>query len=441
MSRNEASGLLIIGVLLAASTTVLAEEAKMIIEANPTDFPRIHLIGNIRNAANQPIAGLKVRDFKVKDEGSAAEVISIKEREATKPEPVDIVFVFDTTGSMGGAIKGVRDNIIQFADVLSSTAIDYQLGLVTFGDEIRQVHKPAKDVAAFKKLVGSQHANGGGDEPENSLGAIFEMTKMTFRPGAKVVGILITDASFHTMNEVCSLDPVTLVKELRDLNITLYTLAPPLERYLWMSAETGGVHHEMTKDISTLVNQLAGSIAAQYTIEIETQKRKADETLRTVTLTLNNPQYTGTATATYRAPREVSASSVLRKEGAGDTTSSPDKAFDGNPSTAWATTNPQRGAGEWVRVVFGSSRPLIQIGILGTCSPSPDTFREANRIKSGAFLLSGGKSQPFELKDEPSTQVVSLPAGTRSTFIKVVVNSVYPGASRDVTCIAELDPK
>ena len=45
---------------------------------------------------------------------------------------VDVVFVFDTTGSMSGEISGMVDSANDFADALDYSGVDYRIGRNNF---------------------------------------------------------------------------------------------------------------------------------------------------------------------------------------------------------------------------------------------------------------------------------------------------------------------
>ena len=47
---------------------------------------------------------------------------------------VDAVFLVDTTGSMGGYIKGVANHVKSFVDALNSSGINWQVGIVRYDD-------------------------------------------------------------------------------------------------------------------------------------------------------------------------------------------------------------------------------------------------------------------------------------------------------------------
>ncbi|GAA5503093.1 hypothetical protein Dxin01_02842 [Deinococcus xinjiangensis] len=140
--------------------------------------------------------------------------------------PTDIVFVFDTTASMSGAINGVKDSIISFSNALQSSGLDVRVGAVTFGDAFDTVTSPtgikggvalatpsappsfdynerpsfalSSDFTAFRDFIGQNTARGGNDNPENGMGATeFAYDKMNWRSGAAKVLIMITDEVQH----------------------------------------------------------------------------------------------------------------------------------------------------------------------------------------------------------------------------------------------------
>jgi len=52
--------------------------------------------------------------------------------------PMDVVFVVDDTGSMGGAIANIKAGISSIAgDVVAASGGDYQMGLVSFKDNVQ----------------------------------------------------------------------------------------------------------------------------------------------------------------------------------------------------------------------------------------------------------------------------------------------------------------
>ncbi|MEV0680864.1 vWA domain-containing protein [Actinosynnema sp. NPDC050436] len=124
--------------------------------------------------------------------------------------PMDVVFVVDDTGSMGGAIANLKTGINQIAqEVENLTGLDYRLGLATFKDNITVVNNFAPNnrtpvIAGVNALA----ASGGNQEPEasdealntvvNNLPAAGRPQNVDFsvgwRSNATRLAILITDA-------------------------------------------------------------------------------------------------------------------------------------------------------------------------------------------------------------------------------------------------------
>ncbi|MBN2543316.1 gliding motility-associated C-terminal domain-containing protein [bacterium] len=134
---------------------------------------------------------------------------------------VDIVFVIDNTGSMGGQIAGVRSNISSFASEMNARGYDYRLGGVCYGDAVGPNWDPCSWAPGYRELydanpgaagwqmtsdywgsfrgwINSIPAWGGCDSPENALCALeAAMNNYDWRPGALHILIFFTDACYY----------------------------------------------------------------------------------------------------------------------------------------------------------------------------------------------------------------------------------------------------
>jgi hypothetical protein len=162
-------------------------------------------------------------------EGAPAPVIAspnVQERPKTKGV-ADIVFLIDISGSMAPCIDALRRNIEAFIDSLShgdannaAPVQDWRGKVVGYRDfEADQAaglpwivdNDFVRDAAALKAQLGTLEANGGGDEPESLLDALYkvasmeaapkgsqteEPSKWRYRSDAARVVIVFTDASF-----------------------------------------------------------------------------------------------------------------------------------------------------------------------------------------------------------------------------------------------------
>ena len=139
----------------------------------------------------------------------------------------DLVFLIDLTGSMAPCIDALRKNIETFIDSLSrgdgnsaAPVRDWRGKVVGYRDLESGatdgvpwfVDNPfVRDVAALKAQLASVKAEGGGDEPESLLDALYKVASMPaipkgsqaedpakwrYRSDAARVVIVFTDASF-----------------------------------------------------------------------------------------------------------------------------------------------------------------------------------------------------------------------------------------------------
>jgi len=173
---------------------------------------------------------------------------------ATKPK-VDLVFVTDTTSSMGGTLNGVTTSIASFVDSVSAEGVDMQLGLVAYGDAFAtkgtgsamggvgplgtppsfdMSDRPFLDLTgldAFKALNASLSATGGGDGAENTLGATqYALNAISWRDGAAKV-LFVTGDNFAHVDTRTAKDHwappavADLIAALKG-NATVHTIGP-----------------------------------------------------------------------------------------------------------------------------------------------------------------------------------------------------------------------
>ncbi len=147
----------------------------------------------------------------------------------------DVVFLVDKTGSMGGLIRNINDNIYSFAEAMSGC--DVQYGIVQYGDISEEntkvfpfTSKPSEAKDNLGTIVAGGGGHSGGDGPESALDAIMDsLDGYLFRDGASREMILITDADYHYKGDGSS-TPYTAdeVKQaLADKGVTLTVATYP----------------------------------------------------------------------------------------------------------------------------------------------------------------------------------------------------------------------
>lgn len=118
---------------------------------------------------------------------------------------IDLVFTIDTTGSMGGEIAAVRDNLNRILSTLEGRTTDFRVALVTYkddpatggdsGDYRSRVEVDfTTDVPAVRAGVNSLSASGGGDGPETVYSGMMSAIGLSWRDGVKKVVLVLGDA-------------------------------------------------------------------------------------------------------------------------------------------------------------------------------------------------------------------------------------------------------
>ncbi len=117
--------------------------------------------------------------------------------------PLDLLFILDTTGSMGEEIQRLKTTIELINLNLSSlsTRPRVRFGMVLYkdrGDEyLTEVVPFTEDVQAFQSALERVEASGGGDTPEDLQAALQEAMTMSWNRGGVRLGFIITDAPPH----------------------------------------------------------------------------------------------------------------------------------------------------------------------------------------------------------------------------------------------------
>jgi len=291
--------LLSVALILALASLLLgaaSADGEVKVSVSPPDlsnWPDITVYVRVTDQAGQPVRHFTRENFQVLEEGKQVQIVDFAGMGDVRP--VDIVFVFDTTGSMREEIEGVKNTAVAFADKLRDNKRDYRLGLVAFGDEIREVQKPdgglTGNIAEFKSWIARQRADGGGDEPEISLDALERAMQMRYREKTQKILILITDAPPHEKAEFLGINVfparftrAEVLAHLTRQNFTVYPVTPNLPVYRQMEVETGGTWFDISKgsDFSKIVDQIGGLIADQYRITYRTPRPVNDGTRRPV---------------------------------------------------------------------------------------------------------------------------------------------------------------
>jgi VWFA-related protein len=298
-----------LGMLPALAQTAYDVELSQL---DDSDFPRITLYVSVTDPAGEPVGGLTQDDFQVLEDSQQGRIVDFAG--IGEERPVDVVFVFDTTGSMGGEVEGVKDTCITFAQQLKDKGRDYRLGLVTFWDEVKGMYQSdgslTSDVAEFKSWIESIHpvSGQGAGDLENDFGALKQASQMKFRDGAQRVFILITDAPPHHYGDapddgVSFEDPDLTVDRiipiLQGAAVTVFAVAANQAEYRQIVSETGGHFYDLEteSDFTGIINEIGGIIASQYRLVYESARPTHDGTRRGIVVRVGAAEKGGSGEA------------------------------------------------------------------------------------------------------------------------------------------------
>lgn len=135
-------------------------------------------------------------------------------------QPFDVLFLFDTTGSMGGVIGSAQAGASSIMSTVAASAPDVQFGVANYKDYPGSYSYPGyfdwygdtfdypwqlnqgitADTGAVQTAIDSLYASGGADWPESLTRALWEAEQITWRPGASRLVVLFADAPPHDLD-------------------------------------------------------------------------------------------------------------------------------------------------------------------------------------------------------------------------------------------------
>ena len=135
---------------------------------------------------------------------------------------IDVAFVVDTTGSMGGEIAQVQADLSDLVDQLASTTGSYRVAVVSYRDFPERtgssVDYPSRvdqtftdDLGLIQAAIDSLDANGGGDGPETVFSGIQSAIELSWRPGVTKIAIVIGDAPALSPEPISNLTAAQIV--------------------------------------------------------------------------------------------------------------------------------------------------------------------------------------------------------------------------------------
>lgn len=188
----------------------------------------------------------------------------------------DIVFIIDTTGSMGDEINNVKNNINSFVDVLKSKGVSAGLALIDYQDitvdgyDSTRVHKNGTsnwfyNMDDYKTAISNLYLGYGGDEPECAVDALETARLLDMRASAGKIFVLVTDANYKVDNRYGIPSMAAEIELLKNAGVSCSVISPSYEQstYYNLYTDTDGIWANIYGNFNTELTALADKIGEE----------------------------------------------------------------------------------------------------------------------------------------------------------------------------------
>lgn len=195
---------------------------------------------------------------------------------ATVQKNAELVFVIDSTGSMGDAINNVKTGITSFVNSLETQGVKLRIGIVEYRDIeedgldstiIHELnHSPwMNSTSEMVGVLGGIAADGGGDIPESvidGLGYLVDGETIPWSSDSYKFAVVLTDAGYKVANRhgFNSLQEVADALLHAGINTSVVTEESEFSTYEELYTTTGGTRANIYSDFSTVLADLANQI-------------------------------------------------------------------------------------------------------------------------------------------------------------------------------------
>lgn len=205
------------GAALPFVDVAAAQEADFveILGTDPSDYPAVDLSVRVDTETGRS-GELGEEDFRVFEDGDRRPITSFEFTSSS----LDLVFVFDDSGSMGNEIGAMQRQTNQLVSDIDGAGMDARYALTSFRDDVDQDLPFTEDAEQLQDAVDALSASAGGDLPEANFDAIEAALDYDFRDGAQKVLVDITDALAHYRGDGSGISDYTLEEVADDLHET-----------------------------------------------------------------------------------------------------------------------------------------------------------------------------------------------------------------------------
>jgi Mg-chelatase subunit ChlD len=204
---------------------------------------------------------------------------------------LDLAFIVDTTGSMGGLISSAQQQMIRMMrELLKAAEVDLRLGVVEYRDHPPQdklpfrTHQFTSSLEHAQKTINALKPEGGGDGPESVLdGVSAACSKLLWRKHARRIAVLVGDAPPHGVGAngdafpkgcPCGKTVESVTAEAEEASVVVYALGLTrephmIEAFTRLSTMTGGEFFASGQG-NAAIERLKDILAAEFgTLEFD----------------------------------------------------------------------------------------------------------------------------------------------------------------------------
>ncbi len=215
----------------------------------------------------------------------------------------DVVFLMDNSGSMDDEIAAVSNNVFDFVNALSSSGVDFALGLCRFGGYensgnpiIEDNGILTTDAGYFKDTIWKRNYANGVKEP--GYYALVESARgFSFRPGAQKIFIIITD-EHPDQGGATQAQALAL---LTGNKITLFALteAGLFSYFAPLTTATNGQYFNIYSPFDQILRHITSQVSNSYVISYRSSNPAFDDARRNVRVRVTYGAEADTATGAY----------------------------------------------------------------------------------------------------------------------------------------------
>lgn len=212
---------------------------------------------------------------KLLEDDSDLSPVSLAQTPLVTSQNIDVVFVVDTTGSMGYDIEIVKKNIASIVSKINASSKSSRFALVTYRDFPDDGGDPSDypsrvesdfstDATAFQQGIEALSAGGGGDWREATYSGVMSALNLEWRPNVRKVALVFGDAPAKDPEPVTGYTSQQIIDKAKQIDpVESYALDSSHmmdETFPDIVAQTGGASY-ITKDTQTLPDTIVKAIS------------------------------------------------------------------------------------------------------------------------------------------------------------------------------------